>query len=36
MGDHITDLEGAFKIQKYFNMKLSPSKYAFGVSLKNS
>ena len=32
MKDHITDLDEAFKILKQYNMKLNPSKCAFGVS----
>ena len=33
MEDHITNLDEAFKILKEYNMKLNPSKCAFGVSL---
>ena len=32
MEDHITDLDETFKILKQYNMKLNPSKCAFGVS----
>lgn len=32
MEDHVTDLEEVFKILEHFNMKLNPSKCAFGVS----
>ena len=31
MEDHITNLDEAFKILKQYNMKLNPSKCAFGV-----
>lgn len=36
MEDHVTDLEEAFKILEYFNMKLNPSKCAFGYLPGNS
>ena len=32
MEDHIKDLDEAFKILKQYNIKLNPSKCAFGVS----
>ena len=32
MENYITDLDEAFKILKQYNMKLNPSKCAFGVS----
>lgn len=31
MGDHITDVDEAFRILKYYNMKLNPSKCEFRV-----